>query len=158
LSSQGKFPIIEEHSIPKSYIEKKRDNEKIAFLALTHIYCKGNNHLNREEYIGSGKLPLELQEKADRFSGNYPNWKRIALCPHCYEMVKMAEKHVSGCPHMAYKTFCHSCPKPCYPKAHLEKIRPMMRYSGPRLMLRHPVIAFKYFHGVMKAKYNKPTP
>jgi hypothetical protein len=152
LSKYEKFPVIEDHNIPQNRIDKKRTHEKITFLALARIYCKAKKHQNREDYSNSGKLSTELQEKVNRFSKKYPGWKHLELCPQCFEMVVRAEKHASRCPHMAYKTFCHSCPLPCYSKSHLEEIAQMMRFSGPRLMLHNPLIALRYIREAVKAR------
>ena len=54
------------------------------------------------------------------------------------------------------KNFCSQCPCHCYKPAMREKIRAVMRYSGPRIMLYHPLVgslhAFETVKGVIKAK------
>ena len=54
------------------------------------------------------------------------------------------------------KNFCSQCPCHCYKPAMREKIRAIMRYSGPRIMLYHPLVgslhAFETVKGVIKAK------
>jgi hypothetical protein len=39
---------------------------------------------------------------------------------------------------------CEACPIHCYAKAEREQMREVMRYSGPRMLLRHPVLAIRH--------------
>lgn len=57
-----------------------------------------------------------------------------------------AEARVAHCPHMEAKTFCSQCPTHCYAAKQREAIRNMMRYSGPRMLLHHPLLTIT--HGV----------
>lgn len=45
---------------------------------------------------------------------------------------------------METKTFCNNCKVHCYKPEMREKIRQVMRYSGPRLLFRNPIIAAKH--------------
>ncbi len=42
------------------------------------------------------------------------------------------------------KTKCHKCPVHCYSQDMREKIREVMRFSGPRMMFYHPLEALRY--------------
>lgn len=42
------------------------------------------------------------------------------------------------------KTFCSSCKVHCYKPEMREKIREVMRFSGPRMMLYHPLTAMRH--------------
>lgn len=48
------------------------------------------------------------------------------------------------CPNMAKKTFCSQCPIHCYSGKKQEEIKRVMRYSGPRMLLYHPLLAIKH--------------
>ena len=48
------------------------------------------------------------------------------------------------CPFGEGKTTCARCPVHCYRKDMREKIRQVMRYSGPRMVYRHPVMAARH--------------
>ena len=39
------------------------------------------------------------------------------------------------------KTTCANCPAHCYKPEMREKIRKVMRYAGPRMIYRHPILA-----------------
>ena len=48
------------------------------------------------------------------------------------------------CPFMETKTFCSNCRVHCYKPEMREKIREVMRFSGPRMILHHPVMAVRH--------------
>lgn len=73
-----------------------------------------------------------------------------ALCPACAELVAYAQRRSERCPRMAEKTFCSACPHPCYAPAMRERVREVMRYAGPRMLMRHPVMTIR--HGMETAR------
>ena len=64
-----------------------------------------------------------------------------ALCPECGELNDYAGKRLEACPFQEGKTVCSRCPVHCYTPEMREKIRKVMRFSGPRMIYRHPVMA-----------------
>ncbi len=70
--------------------------------------------------------------------------KTVALCPECAELQIYALARIAACPHMETKTFCSACPTHCYRPAMRERIREVMRWAGPRMMLYRPVAAIKH--------------
>ena len=64
-----------------------------------------------------------------------------ALCPECAALADYARTRSARCPRMAEKTFCSTCPHPCYAPAMREGIRQVMRWAGPRMLLYHPALA-----------------
>ena len=81
---------------------------------------------------------------------------RQGLCPECQTLQEYALLRADRCPFIETKTFCSNCRVHCYKPAMREKIRAVMRYSGPRIMLYHPLVgslhAFETVKGVIKAK------
>ena len=71
-------------------------------------------------------------------------FNRVVLCPECAELHAYALARVDRCPHMGTKTFCSVCPTHCYRAAQREKIREVMRWAGPRMLLYKPVPAIKH--------------
>ena len=49
---------------------------------------------------------------------------------------------LAKCPYQEDKTTCAKCPVHCYKPSRREQIRAVMRYAGPRMLLRHPRLAF----------------
>lgn len=72
------------------------------------------------------------------------NHKTKELCSECAELDRYARERSDRCPFMENKTFCSNCKVHCYKPEMREKIRKVMRFSGPRMMLYHPVMAIKH--------------
>ncbi|SCJ34167.1 Nitrous oxide-stimulated promoter [uncultured Flavonifractor sp.] len=77
---------------------------------------------------------------------------RGALCPDCAALAAYAQQRSDRCPFMATKTFCSNCKVHCYKPEMREKIRDVMRFSGPRMLFVHPVAAIRH---VMETKREK---
>ncbi len=69
------------------------------------------------------------------------NSPRGALCPDCQELMNYALDRLHKCPFQERKSTCAKCTVHCYKPVMRERVRQMMRYSGPRMLLHHPVLA-----------------
>ena len=78
--------------------------------------------------------------------------KKGKLCAECKEMEEYVAYRLSKCPFGENKTFCSNCRIHCYNKEHREKIREIMRFSGPRMIFHHPILAFKHVIETKKEK------
>ena len=76
------------------------------------------------------------------------------LCPDCQELLDYAFQRVDHCPFMAQKTFCSRCKVHCYRSDRQEQIKKIMRYSGPRMLWVHPILAFSHWNEERKARKN----
>ncbi|MBQ8834041.1 MAG: nitrous oxide-stimulated promoter family protein [Oscillospiraceae bacterium] len=74
------------------------------------------------------------------------------LCPDCAALDAYARQRSDKCPFMETKTFCSNCKVHCYKKDMREKIRAVMRYSGPRMLFHHPVMAIRHVIETKKEK------
>lgn len=63
------------------------------------------------------------------------------LCNECSELGDYADKRLDKCRFRHDKPTCANCPVHCYKPVMREKVRAVMRYSGPRMLLRHPILA-----------------
>jgi hypothetical protein len=63
------------------------------------------------------------------------------LCAECAGLMDYAQKRLAGCPYGADKPTCTNCQIHCYGPTQREQTRVVMRYAGPRMLLRHPVLA-----------------
>lgn len=66
------------------------------------------------------------------------------LCPECRELLEYSYKRLDLCKFGEHKTFCSRCPVHCYKPDMREKIRAVMRYSGPRMIFHHPILALRH--------------
>ena len=60
------------------------------------------------------------------------------------ELKAYVMKRLDGCKFQENKTFCSKCPIHCYAPKYKKQIKKVMRYSGPRLVLHHPVMLLKH--------------
>ncbi|QSH92194.1 nitrous oxide-stimulated promoter family protein [Treponema medium] len=50
------------------------------------------------------------------------------------------------------KPFCNVCPVHCYKPEMRQQIRAVMRYSGPRMLFRHPILSMQHLIGTIRSK------
>jgi hypothetical protein len=67
--------------------------------------------------------------------------RRGALCDSCTQLHDHAMQRIDKCPYCLAKPTCANCPIHCYRPDPRERIRKIMRYAGPRMLTRHPVLA-----------------
>jgi hypothetical protein len=66
---------------------------------------------------------------------------KAGLCPKCRELAEYAGQKLDECPFQENKTNCDRCPVHCYNVEMRKRIKEVMRYAGPRMMRRHPILA-----------------
>jgi hypothetical protein len=76
------------------------------------------------------------------------------LCPDCAELSEYARRRLERCVFGDAKPTCANCVVHCYNATMREKMRVMMRWSGPRMMLRHPILAIRH---VLDGRRPAPT-
>ncbi len=67
------------------------------------------------------------------------------LCAECQELFAYAMQRIDKCPFQDDKPTCAKCPIHCYKPAMRERVRRMMRYSGPRMLIYHPMLALLHY-------------
>lgn len=71
--------------------------------------------------------------------------RKEGLCPECTELLDYVAVRLEKCPFRENKPKCSKCPVHCYKKDMREKIKAVMKYSGPRMLYRHPVLTGRHF-------------
>lgn len=92
-------------------VEEKRRIEQKTVEEMIHLYCRKNHKTHKGE-----------------------------LCGACQELLTYAAARSEHCPFMEHKTFCANCKVHCYKPVMREQIKSVMRFSGPRMLLYHPVM------------------
>lgn len=69
------------------------------------------------------------------------------LCDDCTRLLEYARKKLGACRYGNDKTACRICSTHCYAPAYREKIREVMKYSGPRLIFFRPFMALIHLFG-----------
>ncbi len=67
------------------------------------------------------------------------------LCPECEELYRYAMERLSHCPFAPEKPVCAKCPVHCYREDMRDRIREVMRYSGPRMLWHYPILSIRHF-------------
>ena len=74
------------------------------------------------------------------------------LCEACSELADYADRKLDLCPYGPEKPTCTNCPIHCYRSEPRERMRQVMRYSGPRMLKKHAYLAIRHiFDGKRKA-------
>ncbi|MBI5324277.1 MAG: nitrous oxide-stimulated promoter family protein [Ignavibacteriae bacterium] len=66
---------------------------------------------------------------------------RGTLCSDCDGMFDYVMKKLDKCPFDEDKPTCLNCSIHCYKSVEREKIRQVMRFSGPKMLIYHPIHA-----------------
>ncbi len=66
------------------------------------------------------------------------------LCPECLQFEEYAFMRLDKCPFQDKKSTCGKCLIHCYRPDMKEKVKKVMRYSGPRMLLHHPSLALHH--------------
>lgn len=83
---------------------------------------------------------------------------QATLCPECSELLAYARERLDKCPFQEGKTTCANCPIHCYRPAMRERIRAVMRYAGPRMLPRHPILTLFHFIDGLRKDPIRPEP
>jgi len=65
-------------------------------------------------------------------------------CEQCLELIAYAHLKLDHCPFGNNKPACNKCPLHCFQPQMRSRIKLIMRYSGPRMIYCHPVLAIKH--------------
>jgi hypothetical protein len=74
------------------------------------------------------------------------------ICPECQELLEYAWTRLDKCPYQEGKTTCAKCPVHCYKPEMRARIRVVMRYSGPRVLFRNPILAIPHMIDGLRKK------
>jgi hypothetical protein len=78
------------------------------------------------------------------------------LCGECQELLAYARLRLDKCPFQEGKATCAKCPVHCYKPAMRERVRVVMRYAGPRMLYRHPILAVRHLLDGRRAEPIRP--
>lgn len=70
--------------------------------------------------------------------------KNDIVCEECLEFIRYANEKLDRCPYGQNKPTCNKCPIHCYKIDQRQQARKIMRYAGPRMLLKHPILAVKH--------------
>lgn len=96
--------------------------EQATMVVMLRLYCRGHH--------------------ADTYAGQPTD--ADGLCPACATLLAYSRKRLAACPFGPEKPTCANCQIHCYGPKQREQTREVMRYAGPRMLLRHPILAITH--------------
>ncbi|OHE76580.1 MAG: hypothetical protein A2107_11910 [Verrucomicrobia bacterium GWF2_62_7] len=75
---------------------------------------------------------------------NHQHGKPGQLCVECTALWDYVQLRLERCPFHENKPTCAKCPIHCYQPVIREQIQAVMRYAGPRMLWRHPILAVRH--------------
>lgn len=108
--------------------------------------------------ILSGELATEFKTVAGmmKIYCNHHHNTSDVLCESCRSLLIYAETKLDRCPYGQSKPTCNKCPIHCYKPEPKEQMRLVMRYSGPRMLFKHPILAIRHLRHEKRPVPNKP--
>ena len=68
----------------------------------------------------------------------------LARCDECSGLLSYARRKIDACAFHDVKPACNECRVHCYSSAMRESVRKVMRFSGPRMLVAHPVLSARH--------------
>jgi hypothetical protein len=105
----------------------RRAREFETMSVMVRMYCRGHGHANR-----------------------------APLCTDCTDLLAYATRRLQRCIFGDDKPACAGCVVHCYRAAMRTRVRAVMRWAGPRMLLRHPILAVA--HMIAERRQLPPLP
>lgn len=97
---------------------------------------------------------LTIKKMVGIYCAAHHRTSRDVLCDSCDEFIGYAELRLEKCPYGEDKPTCANCPIHCYKPGRRAQAATIMRYAGPRMLLRHPLLAIAHkLDGFRKARH-----
>jgi hypothetical protein len=90
-------------------------NELETMSAMVHIFCRDHHHMT------------------------------ASLCADCREFLAYARIRLQQCRFGEEKPTCANCPVHCYQRDRREQARMVMRYAGPHMVWKHPILSLYHW-------------
>jgi hypothetical protein len=73
-------------------------------------------------------------------------------CAECSALLDYALRRIERCSFGPGKPVCSKCRVHCYQAEQRERIRRVMRWAGPRMLLAHPLLALLHLRDARRAQ------
>lgn len=78
-----------------------------------------------------------------------------SVCTSCRELLSYARLRLDKCPFGEEKPKCANCKIHCYKPDMRGKVRDVMKYAGPRMLLKHPAMVLRHAMQGVKNPFSK---
>jgi Nitrous oxide-stimulated promoter len=94
-------------------------------------------------------VPILIREKKTieamvKIYCNAHHKARVGLCADCRGLLDYAMARLDKCPFGAKKPACSKCTIHCYGPSMRSRVTEVMKYAGPRMISKHPVLALMH--------------
>jgi len=103
------------------------------------MYCRAHHEGSRGMPSEATGRPAAVDRSSSRAEAGDGG-----LCAECADLLDYALRRLDRCPYGAAKPTCAKCPTHCYRPDERERVRAVMRYSGPRMLRSHPYLALTH--------------
>lgn len=109
----------------------------------------------RDKNLLIGQLAVEHQTIAKMTKIYCQHFHKVPYtnCQSCQAFVGYAEKKLDRCVYGQAKPACKNCPIHCYKPTEKQLAQQIMRFAGPKMLFKHPILAIKH---LLKAKKSFP--
>ena len=76
-----------------------------------------------------------------------------SICNECTKLIEYANERINRCVFQYDKPVCSECQIHCYRQDMRDKIKTVMRFSGPRMMFHHPILGIRHLIDKHRFKY-----
>jgi len=87
---------------------------------------------------------LTITKMIGIYCPDHHNTSRGDLCADCQDFLSYVEVRLEKCPYGEDKPTCTNCPVHCFKPVRKDMAKEIMRYAGPRMLLRHPLLAISH--------------
>ncbi len=77
------------------------------------------------------------------------------LCENCSGLLTYAQQRIEKCPFGIKKPVCNQCSVHCYKPDMRKQVQEIMRFSGPRMMRHHPILALRHLVRSRSSTYGR---
>ena len=112
-------------------------------------------------YVFTGRLATEFKtiEAMVRIycHAHHKQQNNKSLCTECSEFISYANEKLDRCPYGQNKPACNKCPIHCYKNEQRIQAKEIMHYAGPRMLLKHPILAGKHIFSLQAIPTSIPS-
>ncbi len=125
--------------------QENRAAQKVAMA--TQVSAKTEKRRAREMKTISQMVALYCAENHEAALRHTPAYCEELVCEECAALDHYATERTRSCRQMDTKTSCDECPYHCYKPEMRTRIKAVMRFSGPRMITKHPIAAIRHLLG-----------
>ncbi len=127
-------------AMPQSYAKNTQSCTKILLIGISIflqvIMSIFKNNIEDEKKTVKVMITMYCNSHHDSSRGN--------MCNSCSSLLDYALSRIDNCVFGMDKPTCEKCPVHCYEKEQRDEIKKIMRYAGPRMLFRHPILTIKH--------------